>query len=143
MNAIPTRNQLAYTTANSFIDHVISVYDIPNAILTDRCRNFTSHLFKNNCEYFGVDRKFTTAYHPQMDGQTERFNRTLMGVLRNYIGHKRDDWEDVLELVCFAYRASFLSSIRETPYFPLHGRDPPYVNRSLLRPTNDQHHNND
>ena len=69
-----------------------------------------------------------------MDGQTERFNRTLMGVLRNYIGHKHDDWEDVLELVCFAYRASFLSSIRETPYFPLHGRDPPMLIDRFLDP---------
>ena len=57
-----------------------------------------------------------------------------MGMLRNYIGHKHDDWEDVLELVCFAYRASVHSSTCETPYFLLYGRDPPMLIDRFLNP---------
>ena len=133
-------NQTAVTTSKALVDRVIARHGAPKAILTDRGRNFTSDLFKNFiyirdiCEYFGIDRKFTTAYHPQTDGQTERFNRTLMGMLCNYIGHKHDDWEDVLELVCFVYRASVHSPTCETPYFLLYGRDPRMLIDRFLNP---------
>ena len=50
-----------------------------------------------------------------------------MGMLRNYINQHHDDWEKVLELVCFAYRASVHSSTCETPYFLMYGRDPPML----------------
>ena len=49
-----------------------------------------------------------------------------MGMLRNYI-NQHHDWEKVLELVCFAYRASVHSSTCETQYFLMYGRDPPML----------------
>ena len=134
VEVVPMPNQTAVTTSKALVDRVIARHGAPKAILTDRGRNFTSDLFKNICEYFGIDRKFTTAYHPQTDGQTERFNRTLMGMLCNYIGHKHDDWEDVLELVCFVYRASVHSPTCETPYFLLYGRDPRMLIDRFLNP---------
>ena len=72
----------------------------------------------------GIDPKLTTAYHPQTDGQTERFNRTLMSMIRCFVNHRQSDWEEVLELVCFAYRSSVHSSTLETPYFLMHGHHP-------------------
>ena len=100
VEAIPLPNNLASTTAKALIDRIISRHGAPKAILTDRGTNFTSNIFKNICLYFGIDRRLTTAFHPQTDGQTERFNRPLMGMLRAYIAHRHDDWEDVLDLVC-------------------------------------------
>ena len=41
--------------------------------------------------------------------------RMLMGMLRNYVNNEHDDWEDVLELVCFAYRSSVHSATCESP----------------------------
>ena len=123
VEAIPVSDQTADTTSKALVKHIIARHGPPKAILTDKGSNFTSLLFTNICVYLGIKRKLTTAYHPQTDGQTERFNRTLMGMLRNYVEKTHDDWERVLELLCFAYRASVHSSTHESPYYLMHGRD--------------------
>ena len=49
-----------------------------------------------------------------------------MSMLRNYT-KSHDDWEGVLELVCFAYRSSVHSSTCDSPFFLMYGRDPPML----------------
>ena len=71
-----------------------------------------------------IQRKFTTPYRPQVNGLTERFNRTMMGKLRNYVDEGHDDWEEMLDYIVFAYRGSVHESTLEKPYFILHLRDP-------------------
>jgi transposase InsO family protein len=51
----------------------------------------------------GVKLKFSTAFHPQTDGQTERVNQTLKTYLRLYCNYQQDDWEELLPLSEFAY----------------------------------------
>ena len=125
VEAIPLSDQTASTTSKALVKHIVSKHGLPKAILTDRGSNFMSKLFSNICHYLGIDRKLTTAYYPQTDGQTEKFNRTLRGMIRNYVKDNHENWEDVLELVCFAYTASVHASSYETPYFLMYGRDPP------------------
>ena len=134
VEAIPLPDQTADTTSQALLKHIIARHGTPRAILTDQGSNFTSKLFANICVYFKIKRKLTTAYHPQTDGQTERFNRTLMSMLRNYTKNTHDDWEDVLELLCFAYRSSVHSSTHESPYYLMHGRDPPMLIDRFLDP---------
>ena len=54
---------------------------------------------------FVTARAFTTAYHPQGDGMVERFNRSLLQILRTYVD-KEDKWKRYLPLVLFAYRTA-------------------------------------
>jgi len=72
----------------------------------------------------GVHKINTTAYHPQTIGLTERFDRSLTGILAKKVAHSGKDWDTHLPFVLFAYRASKQESVKESPYYLLYGRDP-------------------
>jgi|SRR5690349_21761540 hypothetical protein len=61
----------ALTVARKFIDHVFKLLSLPQAIITDRDRIFTSALWKELFKFVGVKLCLSIAYHPQSDGQTE------------------------------------------------------------------------
>jgi transposase InsO family protein len=67
---------------------------------------------------------FSTAYHPQTDGQTERTNRTLKQMLRIFCSYKQDDWDNYLPLAEFAYNNAKQSSTQMTPFFMNMGQHP-------------------
>ncbi|KAI9551163.1 hypothetical protein GHT06_006378 [Daphnia sinensis] len=81
-----------------------------------------------------IKRMKTTAYHPQTNGQTKRFNKTVVEMIRKYLENGFERWEDILGPVVFAYNNSVHSSTLETPYFLNHGRDPVMPIDQFLRP---------
>ena len=62
-------------------DEVIPLFGVPEALLSDRGTNLLSHLMRDVCALLGIEKLNTTAYHPQCDGLTEHFNRTLKSLL--------------------------------------------------------------
>ena len=62
---------------------------------SDQGRNFESDILSQTLQAFGVQKSRTTAYHPQGDGMVERFNRSLLQLLRTYV-ETQDDWERYL-----------------------------------------------
>ncbi|KZS06433.1 Ena/VASP-like protein [Daphnia magna] len=66
----------------------------------------------------------TTAYHPQTNGLTERFDKTVAEMLRKYMDQGFPKWDEMLGPLAFAYRNSVHSFTLETPYYLNHGRDP-------------------
>ena len=70
----------------------------------------------------GTRLNFSTAYHPQTDGQTERVNQVLEDMLRMYVMDHQVKWEEYLHLVEFAYNNGHHSSIGMPPYEALYGR---------------------
>jgi hypothetical protein len=63
-------------------------------------------------EALGTQLNFSTAYHPETDGQTERTNQTLEDMLRMYVMDQQKRWEEILPLVEFAYNNSYRASLR-------------------------------
>lgn len=57
-------------------------YGIPNFVLTDNGPQFSAKFFAGFCVYLGVKHLTTTAYHRQANGQTDRYNITLVARLR-------------------------------------------------------------
>jgi hypothetical protein len=113
----------AETTCKALVDKIINYHGPPRVIVTDRGTNFTSELFNHLCKALKTKHCTTTAYHPQTNGLTERFNKTMVDMLRKYLIDGYEDWEEMLGHVAFAYRHSVNSSTHETPYFLNHGRD--------------------
>jgi len=77
--------------AKLFRKHVYSVgHGIPRVIITDRDDRFLSHFRRALFDMLGTQLKFTTAYHPQTDGQSERTNRILEEYLRHFVSPLQD-----------------------------------------------------
>ena len=81
VEAVPMPNQRAETVAKAFVDEVVTRHGVPTKLLTDQGRNFEADRMKQVLSLLGVQKLRTSPYLPQTDGQVERMNRTLKGIL--------------------------------------------------------------
>eukprot|EP00253_Pinus_taeda_P005321 PITA_05321 len=72
-------------------------------------------------EELGTQLNFSTAYHPQIDGQTKRVNQVVEDMLRAYVMQQPTKWEDYLHLVEFAYNNGYHTSLLMSPFEVLYG----------------------
>ncbi|KAL1252085.1 hypothetical protein QQF64_019881 [Cirrhinus molitorella] len=79
--AYPTRDQKAGTVARVLWRNFFCRFGFPAKLHADQGRNFESAIVKELCKCTGITKTHTTPYHPQGNGTTERFNRTLMNML--------------------------------------------------------------
>ncbi|XP_036065872.1 uncharacterized protein LOC118598010 [Oryzias melastigma] len=96
---------------------------LPREILTDRGTNFLSTLLKQVYKLLGIRSLKTTAYHPQTDGLTERFNQTLKQMLRKFVNDSGTDWDKWLPYLLFAYREVPQASTGFSPFELLYGHE--------------------
>ena len=89
--------------ATLFMKHIVRLHSILRDIITDRGSLFTSELWKETTKNLGIQRRLSTAFHPQTVGQTERMNAILQHYLRSYINYRQDNWSDLLAIAEFAY----------------------------------------
>ena len=75
------------------------IHGFPKAIVFDIDVKFTSNVWKGLFSYLGTNVNFSTSYHPQTDGQTERVNQVLEDMFCMYVMDKPTKWEDYLHLV--------------------------------------------
>eukprot|EP00736_Rhodelphis_marinus_P012019 Rmarinus@m.1179 len=121
--AFPVQDITAETVADIFVHEVMCRLGLPEKLLTDRGMNLRAEVFAALCAKLGVRRGFTTAYHPQGDGQVERFNHTLIKMVTAYISDDHKDWDEHLALVCFAYNTTRHVTTGQEPFYLMHGRD--------------------
>lgn len=67
------------------------------------------------CKLLDIEKTRTTPLHPQSDGQVERYNRTLIEMLRDKLRDSQEDWDLQLQPCMMAYRSSVHESTGETP----------------------------
>lgn len=72
----------------------------------------------------GCHQAMSTARHPRTDGQTERANRTLKEMLRSYVNHKQNDWDEYLAPLEFAYNNHRQASTGHSPFYLNYGQHP-------------------
>ena len=116
--AIPLTTITAEAVAQAFLSGWISRFGVPSTIVTDRGRQFESHLWKALMVFLGSKRTRTTAYHPQTNGTVERFHRQLKAALKAQ--HNPTAWMDALPLVLLGIRTALkedtLSTAAEMVY---------------------------
>ena len=122
VEAFPTKNASAILTANILTHQVFCRHGLPTKILTDRGKNFVGEVMSEVYKLMGIKKLTTSAYHPQTNGLTERFNGTLIKMLAHYTKSHQRDWDLHVNLVLFAYRTSKHASTGETPFSMLYGR---------------------
>lgn len=125
-----TAEQLGYVINDRIIRH----HGMPKTIISDRDKLFTSNYWATLVSAIGIQRKLSTAYHPETDGQTERTNRTLKQYLRTYCNYQQNNWVSLLPMAQLAYNNKLSESTGKTPFFANHGRHPNLVERTLPGP---------
>ena len=90
--AVPTRDQKACTTARVLVRELFQHLGVPHRIHSDRGRNFESSTVRELCKLYDVRKSRTTAYHPEGNGQYERFNRSLHDLLRTLPSEQKRKW---------------------------------------------------
>ena len=83
---------------------------MPAVILTDQGSNFESKIIKSICSLFGIEKRWTTPYHPQTDGLCQRFNGTLKSLFRKRVNLDRDNWDEQIAAALLAYRSLIQAS---------------------------------
>ena len=108
--------------AKIFMKEIFKLHGFPKAIVSDRDVKFTSNFWKGLFADLGTKLNFSTAYHPYIDGKTERVNTVLEDVLRMYVMKKPTKWEDYLHLVEFSYNNGQQESLGMSLDEALYGR---------------------
>ena len=80
---IPLRRIDAYTVAVAFVEAWIFKYGPPKTLISDTGKQFAAKFFQAVCSLLGLSNIFTSTYPPQTNGQIERYNRTILAMLRN------------------------------------------------------------
>lgn len=105
-----------------YIKEVIRLHGVPVSIVSDRDPRFTAKFWRSIQSAFGTKLNFSTAFHPQTDGQSERTIQTLEDMLRACALDWSGSWDTHLPLIEFAYNNSYHSSIGMASFEAMYGR---------------------
>ena len=109
--------------AKFLVEDIILKHGAPRVMISDRGKVFQSKLVSEVMSRCNIVHRMTTAYHPQTNGLTERFNKTLADMLSMYVDVEQKDWDTILPVVTFAYNTARQDTTGFTPFFLLHGRE--------------------
>ena len=121
IRAIP--DQTAVTCAEHLVDSMICHFGCPLVLHSDQGRNYDGRLIKELCRLLEIRKSRTTPRHPQSNGQTERFNRTIVQMIKSFLKGEQRNWDQHLECLAAAYRAAKHETTGFTPNFLMLGRE--------------------
>ncbi|KAK3105050.1 hypothetical protein FSP39_016182 [Pinctada imbricata] len=113
-------------------------FGMPMTIHTDQGTDFQSKLLSEIYKMMGIERTRTSPYHPQCDGQVERFNRTLLDMLSKFCNERQNDWDLYLPQLMLSYRTSINSSTKFSPAFIMFGRELRLPVDLMIRPITEE-----
>ena len=108
--------------AKLYVEEIVRLHGVPISIASDQDPRFTSRFWSSLQDAMGTRLHFSTAFHPQTNGQSERTIQTLEDMLRACVIEFKGSWDMHLSLMEFAYNNSYQSSIGMAPFEALYGR---------------------
>ena len=96
-------------------------------MVSDRDSVFTSTFWRELMRLTGPKLHMTSAFHPQSDGQTEAANKVIVMYLRCFTGDQPRQWLRWLPWAEYVYNTAYQSSLKDTPFKVVYGRDPPSI----------------
>uniref|UniRef100_A0A3B4WDD1 Gypsy retrotransposon integrase-like protein 1 n=2 Tax=Seriola lalandi dorsalis TaxID=1841481 RepID=A0A3B4WDD1_SERLL len=123
VEAYPVPDEQAITVAEKITSEWVCRHGAPHSLHSDQGTNFESAVFQGMCTLLGIEKTRTTPFHPQSDGQVERFNATLQKILATTAERCHWDWDIMIPYALMAYRATKHSSTGLSPNMMLYGRE--------------------
>ena len=114
---VPCKKDItAQQYARLFIDHVFKLHRLPEVIILTDPR-FLSKFWDELFAHLGTDLWFSTAFHPQTDGQSEVTNRVMENFLRPYVERTPHTWVQQLPLAEFRRQQCNISHYWFSPFY--------------------------
>lgn len=120
-----THPYTAKKLAQIYMEQIYKIHGMPRVIVSDRDPIFTSLFWKEFFKLSKVQLHYSSAYHPQTDGQTERVNRCVEAYLRCMTGEKPAAWSSWIHLAQWWYNTNFHTTLHTSPYEVMFGQAPP------------------
>ena len=111
-------------TAKAFFKNVVKYWGVPRSIVSDRDGRFLGTFWAELFRLLGSRLDMSTSYHPQTDGQTERFNSLLEEYLRHFISSSQKNWASLLDVAQFCFNSQRSSSTNKSPFEIVTGQQP-------------------
>ena len=107
-----------------YLQRVYSLFGLPKTLISDRDRKFIANFWEAVFSMLDVTLKRSTPYHPQLDGQTEITNKTLLSVLRKHAMSRPEDWNVYLPIAVSCMNNAVSRSTGMSAYQCLYGFHP-------------------
>jgi transposase InsO family protein len=104
------------------MSRIVCFHGVPKKIVSDRGTQFTSMFWERLHETLDTQLRFSSAYHPQTDGQNERVNQILEDMLRTCALQYGRSWDKSMSYATFSYNNSYQESLKMAPFEMLYGR---------------------
>lgn len=123
--SIPCNKEIdAKGMAQIFVTYWVRNWGMPDSIVSDRGPQFVSTFWSELCRILGTKVKLTTAYNPNVDGQTEIMNQYIKQRLRPFCTYYQDNWGQLLPVMDLAQLTLPHESLGITPFQLLNGFEP-------------------
>ncbi|GJU94276.1 reverse transcriptase domain-containing protein [Tanacetum coccineum] len=106
----------------NFLKKLFARLGVPKSLISDRETHLYNYKMERAMKKYGVVHRFSTAYHPQMNGQVENTNRAIKQILEKTIGQNRKEWYHKLDDALWAFRTAFKTPLGTTPFRLVYGK---------------------
>ena len=135
--AVPLKTKTAAEVTDAYVKEIIKHHGAPEQVISDCGKEFLNQVFQGVQKLFGTSHKHTSPYHPSCNGMAERYNASLIKILKTITKDNPQHWDLLLNIAVLAYNSAYHRVIRESPFFLYHLRDAnlPYAELSKITPS--------
>ncbi|XP_021996221.1 uncharacterized protein LOC110893418 [Helianthus annuus] len=123
----PEVKPLAKITSKQIIDfvweNIICRYGLPGVLVTDNGKQFAEKPFSIWCKEYKITQVFSSVAYPQLNGQVERMNRSVVEGIKARLGRYENNWLEELPSILWAIRTTEKTRHKRTPYSLVFGSE--------------------